>query len=83
MAARKTTRKRSVSSRRSRPTVKQAFSLLLGRTRLRGDPLGEFTWVTAGRAYVQGSSGNNQPQFGLWYSPTKPLRDRSRIAQRS
>ena len=82
MAARTTTRKKSLSSRR-RPKVKQAFSLLLGRTRLRGDPLGEFTWVTGGRAYVQGASGNSQPQFGLWYSPTRPLRDRSPLGQRS
>lgn len=70
------TAQKPVRSRRGQQGLERTPPLFLKSTRLRSDPMGEFTWVTGGRAYVRGAEGNNQPQFGLWYSPTRPLTGR-------
>ena len=81
MATRKS--RRPVNSKGSKQAGKKSTALFLKTVRLRSDPLGEFTWVTGGRAYFQGSEGNNQPQFGLWYSPVRYRSDRLRKTQRT
>jgi hypothetical protein len=65
------TRARSVNFNRRKKSVKRASSSFLRSTRLRSDPLGEFSWATGGQGYLQDACGNSQPQFGLWYSPAR------------